>query len=244
MNKQILLADIKVDILDSHQIEQRISELIYSNSKVWISYVNAHALNLAQEYDWFKDYLNKSEISYADGQGIRFAAWLLRKPIPPLVNLTRWSWSLFKFCEENKFSIYLLGAKENVIQKAVENLSKKYPKLNISGYHNGYFEKTREESKRICELISQKKPNILIVGMGMPLQEQWIKENIDNLNVNVIMNAGSCLDIIAGTKKVCPKWMSDIGLEWAFRLSQEPKRLFKRYILGNPKFVYYILTKK
>lgn len=244
MNKQIFLANVKIDLLNDGEIEEKISYWINSNAKVCLSYVNAHAVNLAQKYNWFKDYLNKSEISYADGQGIRFAAWLLRKPIPPLVNLTRWSWNLFKFCERKKFSIYLLGAKPDVIQKAVENIVMRFPNLKIAGFHHGYFEKTKAESKRIAELISSIKPNILLVGMGMPLQEKWIKDNLNDLNVNVIMNAGSCIDIIAGTKKVCPLWMSNIGLEWTFRLSQEPKRLFKRYIIGNPKFVYYILTKK
>jgi N-acetylglucosaminyldiphosphoundecaprenol N-acetyl-beta-D-mannosaminyltransferase len=78
----------------------------------------------------------------------------------------------------------------------------------------------------------------------MTLQEKWILANIGKLKVNAIFSAGSCLDYLAGAKKVCPKWLSNIGLEWLFRLFHEPNRLFVRYIFGNPRFLYYIFTRK
>lgn len=243
MNNCIYLANVRIDIVDSHIIEQKILDLVKSGDKAWISYVNAHAVNLAQNHKWFIEYLNKSLISYADGQGIRLGAYLLRKKIPPLVNLTRWSWQLLQFCVDNKLSIYFLGASPETLEKAIRNIYQKFPDINLAGSHHGYFEKSPEESIRIANLISEKRPNILLVGMGMPLQEKWIMDYYEYLNVNAILNGGSCIDIIAGTKKVCPQWVSNIGLEWAFRLLHEPKRLFKRYILGNPKFIYYILTK-
>lgn len=242
MTNKIYLAGVKIDNVDGHDIIQRVKELINKNKKGYFAYVNAHAVNLAQDMEWFRNFLNQSEISYADGQGIRIGAWLLGKKIPPLVNLTRWSWELFHFASENNYSIFVFGAKEDILKKAIENMKKKFPKLKIAGYHHGYFDNSN--SHKIVQYISEVKPNILIVGMGMPLQEKWIIENFDFLDVNAIFNAGSCIDIIAGHKKVCPDWMTNVGLEWLFRFVREPKRLFKRYIFGNPKFIYKILTKR
>lgn len=244
MPEKIFLAGVKVDVVDGGKIFTRIKKLIEENKKGSISYINAHAINLGQRIEWFKEYLNQSEISYADGQGVRFGAWLLGKPVPPLVNLTRWAWELLNFCARNNYKIFILGAKEEVIQKAVNNIRSNNRYLNIVGYHHGYFEKTGKQSDDVVALINSLKPNVLLVGMGMPLQEKWINENFHSLQVNAILNAGSSIDILAGVKKVCPQWMSNIGFEWLFRLSQEPSRLFIRYIIGNPKFLYYIFFKR
>lgn len=244
MPEKINLAGVKIDVVDGGTILNRIKILIEDNRKGSISYINAHAINLAQKIKWFKEYLNNSEISYADGQGVRLGAWLLRKPIPPLVNLTRWAWELLNFCARNDYKIFLLGATEEVIQKAISNIREQNPDVKIVGYHNGYFEKTGKQSDDMVAYINSLKPNVMLVGMGMPLQEKWINENLKSLQVNAILNAGSCIDILAGVKRVCPQWMSNIGFEWLFRLSQEPSRLFTRYIIGNPKFLYYIFFKQ
>ncbi|MDI6804827.1 MAG: WecB/TagA/CpsF family glycosyltransferase [Bacteroidota bacterium] len=244
MSEKIYLAGVKVDVVDGGKIFTRIKNLIEENKKGSISYINAHAINLAQGKRWFKEYLNNSEISYADGQGVRLGALLLRKRVPPLVNLTRWAWKLLNFCTRNNYKIFILGATEDVLQKAVSNIRKQNPYVQIVGYHHGYFEKTGKPSDDVVALINSVKPNVMLVGMGMPLQEKWINENFNSLQVNAILNAGSSIDILAGVKKVCPQWLSNIGFEWLFRLSQEPSRLFIRYIIGNPKFLYYIFFKR
>ncbi len=244
MPEKIYLAGVKIDVVDGGKIFSRIKNLIEENKIGSISYINAHAINLAQRIKWFKEYLNNSEISYADGQGVRLAAWLLRKRVPPLVNLTRWAWELLNFCTGNNYKVFILGATEDVIQKAVNNIRGKNRYIKIVGYHHGYFEKTGKQSAEVIEYINSLKPNVMLVGMGMPLQEKWINENFNSLQVNAILNAGSSIDILAGVKKVCPQWMSNIGFEWLFRLGQEPSRLFIRYIIGNPKFLYYIFFKR
>ncbi len=244
MSEKIFLAGVKVDVVDGVSILKCIKNLIEKDAKGRISYINAHAINLAQKIEWFKEYLNNSEISYADGQGVRLGAWLLGKPVPPLVNLTRWAWELLNYCAANNYKIFLLGATESVIKKAVSNIYEQNPNVNIVGYHHGYFEKTGKQTDEVVAYINSVKPNVILVGMGMPLQEKWINDNFDSLQLNAILNAGSSLDILAGVKKVCPQWLSNIGFEWLFRLSQEPSRLFSRYIIGNPKFLYYIFFKR
>ncbi len=244
MHDIITIAEVKVDVVDGPLILQILDRAIIDNEQKLFTYINAHGINLAQRYDWFKEYLNNSEVTYADGQGIRLASLLLNMKIPPLVNLTRWSWKLLEHCRKNNYSVFILGATNDVLYKAVKKIKLTFPDLKIVGTHHGFFQKEGSESEKIVKKISTSKPNVLIVGMGMPLQEKWIKENSSKLEVNAIFNAGSCIDIIAGDKKVCPDWLSRLGFEWLFRLTQEPRRLFVRYIFGNPKFIYYIFTRR
>jgi N-acetylglucosaminyldiphosphoundecaprenol N-acetyl-beta-D-mannosaminyltransferase len=243
MPEKIFLANVKVNLISGQEILDELNSVILENTKETFVYVNAHGVNLSQKYDWFKKFYNRSKIVYADGQGIRLASLLLGLKVPPHVNLTRWVWDLLPYCEKKNYSIFLLGAKEKNIIKAVNLIRKECPAINISGYSHGYFEKQGKETEEVVEKINKLKPNILIVAMGMPIQEKWILDNFNRLHVNAIFNAGSCLDFLAGAKKVCPKWLSNIGLEWLFRLVHEPRRLFVRYIIGNPKFLYYIFTR-
>jgi N-acetylglucosaminyldiphosphoundecaprenol N-acetyl-beta-D-mannosaminyltransferase len=244
MSENIYLAGVKVDLISGNDILNRIESTIKENSKGTFSYINAHGVNLCQKYNWFKDFFNDSSVTYADGQGIRLASWLLGLRIPPLVNLTRWVWELLAFCEKKNYSIFMLGATELNIMKAVEKIKSNMPNLNVVGYSHGYFKKEGQESDKMVDKINSLNPNILIVGMGMPLQEKWILDNMARLKVNAIFNAGSCIDFLSGAKKVCPKWLSSVGFEWLFRLIQEPKRLFVRYVIGNPMFLYYIFSRK
>ena len=244
MSEKIFLAGVKVDVITGNSILDKLDSAVKENSIGTFLYINAHGVNLSQKHSWFKQFLNQSSVTYADGQGIRLASWLLGLPIPPLVNLTRWVWELLPYCERKKYSVFILGATQTNITKAVDNIRRSLPNINVVGFSHGYFEKKGSGSDAIVEKINHLQPNVLIVGMGMTLQEKWILENINKLKVNAIFNAGSCLDYLAMAKKVCPKWMSNIGLEWLFRLVQEPIRLFVRYIIGNPQFLYYIFTRK
>jgi N-acetylglucosaminyldiphosphoundecaprenol N-acetyl-beta-D-mannosaminyltransferase len=138
----------------------------------------------------------------------------------------------------------LLGGKEEIVRKAAENLKKAYPRLNVAGIQHGYFAKRGEESDRIVEQVNTARPNILFVCFGMPEQEHWVRENLDRLNPNMILFGGSTIDYAAGKKRVAPVWMRSAGLEWFFRLMQEPRRLWKRYLLGNPLFMGRVLVQR
>ncbi len=244
MYESIKIASVNVDAVDGDVILREMQKCIETGDKGFFAYVNAHAVNLSQKYKWFKDVLNNSTISYADGQGIRLAAWLLGLPVPPLVNLTHWGSDLLKFAESKQYTVFLLGSHKNILNKATIKIKETFPDLNIVGNHHGYFQKDDKETENILRMINAVKPNILIVGMGMTKQEKWIYENIPFLKANAIFSAGNYIDILAGVKKICPKWISNIGLEWLFRLIQDPMRLSIRYLFGNPKFLFYILTRK
>jgi N-acetylglucosaminyldiphosphoundecaprenol N-acetyl-beta-D-mannosaminyltransferase len=118
-------------------------------------------------------------------------------------------------------------------------LRRRFPSLDIVGYRNGYFEET--ENAEIVEHIRTVRPHILIVGRGMPLQEQWLMQHFHEIGAQIALDAGALFDYLAGDKRRCPAWMGRYGFEWLFRLITEPHRYWKRYLFGNPQFLFRIL---
>ncbi len=238
------LLDVRVHRISGDELLNEIEETVQQSKKKVFSYLTVHAINLANRNAEFKNFLNTADIAFPDGEGVRFGAWVLGKSLPPRIPLTRWIWKLAEFCERNNISIYLLGAHEEGVRVAADKLMKRFQHLKLVGWHHGYFDKFGTESEGIVEKINLLTPNILLVGFGMPMQEQWIEVNKNKLNVNVIMPAGSCIDFVAGTMSSAPSWMTESGLEWLYRLMLEPRRLFFRYIIGNPMFIGRVLLQR
>lgn len=242
--KGVLILDVKIHAIRSQEILKAIDEAVRSNEKRIFEYANIHTLNLACEHRWFKDFLNKTGILYTDGAGVGLGAWLLGYHIPERIILTTWVWELLGWCATRGYSVFFLGSGENVVQQTVENARKRLPNLRIVGAHHGFFEKKGVASDMVIEKINALCPNVLFVGFGMPLQEKWVDENWDKIQTNAIFLAGSCFEYMAGAKTVCPCWISNIGFEWLYRLVHEPRRLFKRYMIGNPLFLIRVLRQK
>jgi N-acetylglucosaminyldiphosphoundecaprenol N-acetyl-beta-D-mannosaminyltransferase len=125
-------------------------------------------------------------------------------------------------------------------------LQTKYPTLKIAGCHDGYFDKTNggEASEAVVQSVNNAAPQILIVGFGMPLQEKWLLENQAKVKANVIMTGGAVFDYISGDLKRAPTWFTDNGMEWLGRLLIEPRRLWRRYLVGNPKFLWRVCRQR
>ena len=136
----------------------------------------------------------------------------------------------------------MLGTGKEQLQSAVHNIQIKYPKLEISGYRDGFFKE--EEEPGIVELINQAKPNILFLGLPSPKKEFFVEKFKNQLHVNYVLGVGGFFDILAGTIKRAPVWMQKIGLEWFYRFMQEPKRLFRRYFIGNFIFLGLVIREK
>jgi N-acetylglucosaminyldiphosphoundecaprenol N-acetyl-beta-D-mannosaminyltransferase len=133
-----------------------------------------------------------------------------------------------------------------VADKAAANLKARFPDLRIVSTHHDYFDKTpgSAENEAVIEQINAVKPNILIVGFGMPLQERWLMENWDHIDANVALTGGAVFDYVSGELQRAPRWMTDNGLEWLGRLLIEPRRLWKRYLIGNPLFIWRVLKQR
>jgi len=235
----VLLLGVRVDCLERTLLTRSLLEFYREGKRGWISYLNVHAINLAQKNEKLCAYLNKSLLTYCDGQGLRLGASMLGKNIPMRIVMSDWIYDVSLLCESNNLRLYLLGSTDSVRRKTVVALQALFPQLQIVGSHHGYF--AHAKSDDVVRDINASRPDVLIVGMGMPLQEEWIENHFANLNVNIILNAGSCFDFVSGEKRRCPQWMGTIGLEWMHRLFQEPRRLWRRYLLGNPLFLWRVL---
>ena len=239
--QSISIGGLRVDVHSSEEIMLELCRIVKEKRKAVFAYVNAHAYNLASDLPWFRNFIEAADVVVADGQGIRLASWFAGKPVPPHLPLSSWIWEIMQTCQEKHFTVYLLGGQSEVVNAAARNLLLRFPELNLAGVHDGYFERRGAESEGVVRIINNLAPDILIVGFGMPLQEEWIANTLHDLNVHVIIPVGGCFDVLAGKRLQVPAFIRSIGLEWAWRLAQEPRRLLKRYIFGNPKFIWRVV---
>jgi len=219
---------------------------VESGNKTIISNVNIHALNIAYQTPWFRNYLNHSDIVFCDGFGVRLGSKILGEQLDHRFTPPDWIGALINKGVQPGFSYYFLGSKPGVSNTAAEKLISRYPDARILGTHDGFFNKEQgsAENQAVVTAINQLKPDILMVGFGMPLQEQWIKENIALLNVKIVFPVGALFDFISGQVQRPPAWMTDYGMEWLGRFLIEPKRLWRRYLIGNPLFFMRILRQR
>ena len=232
----ITVPDI-VDTINTACIEEK---------KIVIANYNVHSFNLSMQIPWFYSFLQNSEIAHCDSVGILKATeWMgLKLPLQYRASYTLLMPKLLEHCNQQRLSIFLLGAKPENSNAAIERLQAQYPKMSIKGHH-GYFDmQDSDQNNEVLKKINQAKPNILIVGMGMPIQENWIYINRESIDTNVIMSGGAVIDRLAGVVPDCPAFLSNMGLEWLYRLSREPKRLATRYLIGNLAFILHIILAK
>ncbi len=245
--KNVLLTGCKVSNFSPMELLESIREIANAKGKgspsIMLS-ANIHGFNQAHKHSWLKKLNNEAELVRNDSAGISLAGKILGTPIKERMTWADFGWDLAAFCERNNFSMYFLGNKEGIAKKAKNSLQEKHPDLKVVGTHHGYFEKEGPENDAVIEEINSLKPDILIVGFGMPLQEKWILDNGDRLEVGIIMTGGNCFTFLAGEESRAPKWMHENGLEWLYRFIKEPRRMFGRYIIGNPLFLYRVLLQK
>jgi N-acetylglucosaminyldiphosphoundecaprenol N-acetyl-beta-D-mannosaminyltransferase len=207
--------------------------------------VNVRAMNFACDLPWYKNFLNKSDLVFCDGFGVLLGAKILGYSVDSTHRMTCPDYieNLAKSCEQQNISLYLLAGKPGTVEKAIAKLKAIAPNLKIKGHH-GYFDKSGEENAYVINDINKFQPGILYVGFGMPLQERWIQNHIEQIDAKVFLPLGACLDFYTGKVYRGPRWMTDSGLEWLTRFFTEPQRLWERYVIGNPLFFYRVLQEK
>ena len=229
-----------------HDIISYIIRSIDENQKAIIAYANVHAVNLSLELPWFRDFLNQSALTYCDGFGVKWGAKLLGHSLPQRFTPPDWFPQLADTCAQKGLSFFFLGARPGVADKCSESLRERFPKLKVVGTHHGYFDKTPacEATEEVIKLINSAQPDILVVGFGMPAQERWLLENWERINAYIALPVGAMFDYLTGEVPRAPRWMTEHGLEWLGRLVIEPRRLWKRYIIGNPRFFWFVIQQR
>lgn len=269
---KIRILDIEIDNLKFNQITERLDDFVLRKKPVLICTPNTEFIVAAQEDSYFKEILNKtSNLNLPDGFGLLWAAkfdtfptmnivfvreiiiiieWILSILLIPLVpsffknplkeritgaDFTR---KIAKFAADNSLRIFLLGGASTVAERTALQLQTEIPDLRISGVHSG----KAEESSQIIEAINKSRADILLVAFGAPKQEKWLAENLDKTKCKIGIGVGGSFDFIAGVKKRAPMWMQKSGLEWLYRLVQEPNRIKRQMAL--PKFLWLVLISK
>ena len=244
MSGAIDLLGLNLHPVSVDEVHRFISEVIRRHEKALVLHLNIHGVNLALKHKWLKQFINESQLVFCDGDGVRWGARLLGWMVPPKITYDRWIWQLADFCERQNYRLFFLGAKPGVALLAAERLKTRYPKLQVVGVKDGYFQKEGVENEWVLAEINTKKPDILIVGLGMPIQERWLLENWKRCDVHVFLTGGAVFDYASGQVRRAPEWMIRSNLEWLFRFSQEPRRLFTRYVFGIPVFFFRVVLKK
>lgn len=237
---------VRVHDLSREELCARISALIRAGGRGVIANANVNAMNHAWSLKWFREFLNGSHTVFCDGYGVIVGARLLGQRLRHRNTYADLMWSLVGMAQDNGFSLYFLGAAPGVGEAAARRLRGFFPGLRIAGVLHGFFDKAAggEESERVVAAINACRPDILIVGFGMPIQEKWLRENMARLEVKVAMPGGAVFDYMSGRVRRAPRWMTDHGLEWFGRLLMEPRRLWRRYLIGNPLFILRVLGER
>lgn len=183
-----------------------------------------------------KNFKEDNTIIIPDGIGVKIASHMVKAPVKEKIAGIEIMQEITAYCFNNNKSIYLLGGKEEVIHSLKEKLLKDYPGINISGNHNGYYDK--DEEKYIMDDIISKQPFALFVAMGCPRQEEFIIDIMDKIHTGIMMGVGGSFDVLSGKSRRAPLWMINMGLEWLYRVIKEPWRIKRLSII--PKFLFKV----
>ena len=242
MEKRVRFINTYVDGLTMSETLNKIEKYIVNKECIQHVVINAGKVNLMQRDKELTTIINKCPLINADGQSIVWGSQILGNKLPERVAGIDIFTKLVKISAEKGYKLYFFGAKEEVVVKVIEKFKKIYPNLQIAGYRNGYFNK--EESIKIAEDIRNSGADILFVAFSSPMKEYWIRDNMTIMKVPFAMGVGGSFDVIAGETKRAPRWMQKSGLEWFYRFIQEPRRMWKRYILGNIEFIKLVIKNK
>lgn len=218
---------------------EKVEEIIKRRKPTQHVVINASKINLMQKDKELTNIVNTCPIINADGASIVWAAKVLGVPVKERVTGIDLFLKLMQVANEKGYKVYLFGAKEEVVKKVEAIFRQRYKNIRIVGCKNGYF--TENEELQIANEIRQTEADILFVAFSSPKKEYWIKKYLEVMNVPFVMGVGGSFDVVAGVTERAPEWMQKHGLEWFYRFIQEPRRMWKRYIVGNFQFVMLTL---
>jgi len=241
--EKINILNTSIHNLTVQETLQNIEQIIENKQQIQHVVVNAGKIVAMQSDLQLRRSVNECDLINADGQAVVWASKVLGKPLKERVAGIDLMIELVKLAHHNNYKIFFFGAKETVVKEVVKKYSEEFSPKIIAGYRNGYFKK--DEEQNIARQIADSGANILFVAISSPTKENFLFENKDLLKkVNFVMGVGGSFDVVSGKVKRAPIWMQKSGLEWFYRFAQEPKRMWKRYLVGNSKFIFLVFKEK
>jgi len=236
---RVTILGCPVDNLTMEETLRVIEEMIASGKPHQHVVVNVAKLLQIRRDPKLKRIVSSCDIINVDGMPIIWASRLLGQKLKERVAGIDLMQRLIGEAEKKGHRLYFLGAEENVVRNIVEKYKKDYPHIQIVGYRNGYW--SGDEEQKIVEAIKNSKPDILFVAISSPKKEIFLEKYLEDLGVPIVMGVGGSFDVIAGKIKRAPIWAQKNGWEWFFRLIQEPRRMWKRYLIGNTIFIGVVI---
>ncbi|WP_167607508.1 WecB/TagA/CpsF family glycosyltransferase [Maribellus sediminis] len=223
-----------------------------SSKKTLISTINAHSYNTALADNEFSTALQNSDVLIPDGISV---VWAIRRltgqKLKKIAGADLFFYEMERLATSHKPQaarpgrVFFLGSTEETLEKIKTRAAKEYPNVEVGAYSPPYKpEFSEEDNKAMIEAVNTFQPDVLFVGMTAPKQEKWAYHHFQQLEVGHVCCIGAVFDFYAGTVKRAPQWMIKLGLEWFYRLVKEPKRMWRRYLVGNTKFIYYVVREK
>ena len=235
----LTILDIPIVCATEAEAIGEIQYLTEQRGQALVIYVNAHTLELTAEDPEYRRIVQEAAIVMNDGIGVSLAARIVGgRTFPANLNGTDLTPLILKLAAEKGWRVFLLGGVPGVAEKAAAKFVEQNPALEISGTHPGFFKE--EELDGLVQRIREARTDVLIVGMGNPVQERWLARHQARTGARLGVGVGAFLDFSAGMFPRAPLWVQRIKLEWLYRMSREPKRLWKRYLIEGPLFLLHV----
>jgi N-acetylglucosaminyldiphosphoundecaprenol N-acetyl-beta-D-mannosaminyltransferase len=242
--ESIELLGIKITHGTLEELCRKISSLIAPEGKSFIIHTNVYGINLAWHLPWMAEFYHRADLVYVDGAGVVLGARLLGYRLPPRLTMADLGWPAAAYFAKQGHTLFLLGNPQGVAEQAAARLKAAAPGLKILGCHHGFFHKEGPENDAVIAEINRLRPDVLMVGLGMPLEQRWILDNHARVDARVFWTVGAAFQYWAGKIPRGPRWICECGLEWLIRLVLEPRRMAKRYLWGNTVFLLKVLKER
>lgn len=237
----ITVCDLKINIINIPEIIEFMIDRIRDNKPTaYIVTTNANTIVLSKNNVKIKEAVNNGDLSIADGYSLVLASRFYGKPLKRRTYGPDLMLEFLRISQQRGYSNFFYGSTKQTLNMLAQGLKNRYPRLNIVGYYSPAFDVSIKSDKEEIEIINKAHPDVVWVGLGGIKQERWMYEHKDKINAPVLVGVGAAFDFLAGTKLQAPKWMREMGLEWFFRLITEPKRLWRRYLINNLFFIWYV----
>ena len=240
--RKVDLLDVRVAGIDRTRLVEQVLAWAREGERRTITYVNAACIALATESPTYRTLLNQADLVYVDGIGIVWAGRLFG--FRGLYKVTGRDW-IDEFCrlsEASHLRLYLLAGKPGIAERARQVLENRYPGLVVSGTADGYFQAKTED--QVLTEMSNDPPHVLLIGMGVPAQENWVFKHQEQIPAIVCWCVGALFDVVAGVEQPVPQWLEKLGFEWLWRLKEDPRGKWRRYLVGIPRFVWAVIRSR
>jgi N-acetylglucosaminyldiphosphoundecaprenol N-acetyl-beta-D-mannosaminyltransferase len=243
---EVNILGVRFHDISTEETLRQINTFMGNGGQYQICIPNVDCVMLAQKDRDFFRILNHAHLSVPDGMGVVYASRFLGTPLKENVKGRILVIHVCRLASERGYSVFLMGGEPGIPARVAEVLTQQFPELNVVGTLSPSFgfQDNPKENDAIIRELRETNPDILFVGLGAPKQDKWIAENLSKTDIKVALGIGGTFDIVSGRIKEAPRWMTDVGLEWLFRLTREPGRLWKRYLIRDPKFFLKIVEQK